>query len=46
MTQMIIGSLVAWALYAGWRWNTLHTENVELRSEVASLRRKLAKFGR
>ncbi len=43
---MIIGTLVAWALYAGWRWNTLHTENVELPAQVVSLKRKLARFGR
>lgn len=46
MMQLIIAMLVAGGLYAAWRWKTLDTENIQLRAQVASLKRQLARFGR
>jgi len=46
MIELIIGGLLAGALYATWRSHTLTTENVQLRAQVASLKRQLARFGR
>jgi hypothetical protein len=46
MITLIIGALLAGALYATWRSHTLATENVQLRAQVASLKRQLARHGR
>lgn len=46
MMQLIIAMLGAGGLYAVWRWKTLNTENTQLRAQVASLKRQLARFGR
>ena len=46
MITAIIALLLAGAVYAAWRSHILATENVQLRAQVASLKRKLARFGR
>ncbi len=46
MMQLIIAMLVAGGLFAVWRWKSLDAENTQLRAQVASLKRQLARFGR
>lgn len=46
MMQLIMAMLVAGGLFAVWRWKSLDSENTQLRAQVASLKRQLARFGR
>ena len=46
MMQLIIVMLGAGGLFAAWRWKTVDSENTQLRAQVASLKRQLARFGR
>lgn len=43
MTTVLIASLVAIAGYLGKRWNDSSVENTQLRTQVASLKRQLAR---
>ena len=46
MTTVLIASLVISALYLGKRWNDSSVENNQLRAQVASLKRQLARRDR
>ena len=43
MTTVFIAALVFIALYLAKRWSDTRTENVQLRAQVASLKRQLAR---
>ena len=46
MITVVIGCLTVLAVYLGTRWHVTTTENVQLRAQVASLKRQLANRGR
>lgn len=46
MTTVLIASLTAVALYLGKRWSDTSAENTQLRAQVASLKRQLARRDR
>ena len=43
MTTFLIASLALSAVYFGKRWNDTSAENAQLRTQVASLKRQLAR---
>jgi hypothetical protein len=46
MTTVIIAALTILTLYLGKRWSDSSVENVQLRAQVATLKRQLAKRDR
>jgi hypothetical protein len=46
MTTIFIGALVVLTLFLGKRWNDASVENGQLRSQVAQLKRQLARRDR
>jgi type II secretory pathway pseudopilin PulG len=46
MTTMLIATLTAVALYLAKRWSDVSAENSQLRAQVASLKRQLARRDR
>lgn len=42
MITVVIGCLTVLAVYLGTRWHSATAENVQLRAQVASLKRRLA----
>jgi hypothetical protein len=46
MTTVVIAALTIAALYLGKRWNDTHVENGQLRAQVVSLKRQLARRDR
>lgn len=46
MTMVFIASLVVIALYLGKRWSDTSAENTQLRAQVATLKRQLARRDR
>ena len=46
MTTVLIAALTITALYLGKRWNDTHVENNQLRAQVVSLKKQLARRDR
>ena len=46
MTTILIGALAIIAVYLGKRWSDTNVENTQLRAQVATLKRQLARRDR
>jgi hypothetical protein len=46
MTEVVVIGLTGALVYLGWRWNGYKAENMELRMQIASLKRQLMKYRR
>jgi hypothetical protein len=46
VTTALIGALIVAVIYVAMRWKETKTENAELRTQIASLKRQLSRRGR